>query len=48
MTVASTVKLYIMIPESQFIILALADIDDARVIIYATIWNIPYDCNLLS
>ncbi len=29
-------------------ILALAIIDDARVIIYATIWSIPYDRNLQS
>jgi hypothetical protein len=32
-----------MILESSFTILAIAIIDDARVIIYATIWSIIYD-----
>jgi hypothetical protein len=43
MTVANTIKLQITILELYFMILALAIIDDTRIVIYATIWRVIYD-----
>ena len=40
---ANTIKLQITLLELYFTILALAIIDDARVVIYATIWSVIYN-----